>query len=205
MNIGRPRSSDYETKRQALLDVLEERLVQVGPQASLSALATAAKVSVPTLKHYFGDREKVICAVLDAGFQRGENFMAIARTTELPFDQSIFDLLMFVQQGFKQGRLGNLHVVGLCEGLHHRTIGPHYLDKIFNPTILTTAERLKLHQSRDEMKFVDSKNAAICLTSPLIAILLHQNYLGGLKEDPVNLEQFCQAHADSFVAAYKNN
>lgn len=205
MNIGRPRSSDYETKRQALLDLLEERLVRVGSQASLSALATAAKVSVPTLKHYFGDRDKVICAVLDAGFRRGENFMKIARTTELPFEQSIFDLLMFIQQGFKRGRLGNLHVIGLCEGLHHHTIGPYYLDKIFNPTILATAERLKLHQSRNEMISVDPKDAAICLTSPLIMMLIHQNYLGGSKEDPIDLERFCQTHSDSFVAAYKKN
>lgn len=204
MNVGRPRASDYETKRQALLDILEKRLVQIGPQASLSALAAAAKVSVPTLKHYFGNREEVICAVLDAGFKQGESFMAVARTTDLPFDRSVFDLLMFVRQGFKRGRLGNLHVIGLCEGLHHLTLGPYYLDKTFNPTITATAERLDLHQSRGEMKSIDSQDAAICLISPLVMMLLHQNYLGGRKEHPIDLDQFCRTHSDSFVIAYKN-
>ncbi|MEM8722829.1 MAG: hypothetical protein AAGE84_26680 [Cyanobacteria bacterium P01_G01_bin.39] len=203
MNVGRPKSSDYEIKRQALLDVIEERLVQVGHQASLSALATAAKVTVPTLKHYFGNRDQVICAVLEAGFKRGQKFMAVARTTELPFDESITDLLMFVRQGLERGRLGNLHVIGLCEGLHHHHIGPYYLDKIFNPSITATAERLKLHQSRAEMKCVDPRNAAICLISPLIIMLLHQKYLGGGQEDPVNLDRFCQMHSHSFVNAYK--
>ena len=46
-----------------------------GPTASMRELAGAANVSVPTLRHYFGDRDGVVVAAMGEWFRRGEPYL----------------------------------------------------------------------------------------------------------------------------------
>ena len=65
--MARPRgtrSEDYEAKRAALIAKLRDRLRAPGPRPSLRELSVAAEVSQPTLRHYFGDREGLVRAVM---------------------------------------------------------------------------------------------------------------------------------------------
>ena len=66
--MGRPagrRNEGYEARRDALALAVVPRLIgDGGPQASLAELASAAGVSVPTMKHYFVDRSGLVAAAL---------------------------------------------------------------------------------------------------------------------------------------------
>ena len=60
------RNRDYDTKRQELLKRIGVRLTDLSQgRPSFRELAAAAGISVPTLRHYFKDRDGVLEAFLD--------------------------------------------------------------------------------------------------------------------------------------------
>ena len=84
------RNRDYDDKRVALLKRLDPRLSDFSQtRPSFREMAGAAGVSVPTLRHYFKDREGVVQAYLV--WQGGESarYRPLVATTEDPFQHSI--------------------------------------------------------------------------------------------------------------------
>jgi AcrR family transcriptional regulator len=198
------RNAGYEEKRRELLDKLAARLAAPdGKIASLRELAMHAGVSIPTLKHYFGDRTAVVEAVLEQSGRNGEPFMTKAASTDEPFEKSIPSLLAFIVTGFERGRLGSIHAIGLTEGLRHGMLGPAYLQSILEPTLLAVETRLSIHVAAGEMAKVDLRFAALALVSPLLLALLHQKDLGGVDVRCMDIDAFVAVHAASFVKAYK--
>ncbi|MEM6928134.1 MAG: TetR/AcrR family transcriptional regulator, partial [Myxococcota bacterium] len=73
--MGRPRGSrnqDFDTKRTALAERMADHLLVDGAVASLADLARAAGVSVPTLRHYFGDRRGAVVAALQQADEKSQ-------------------------------------------------------------------------------------------------------------------------------------
>ena len=67
------RDADYNNKRTALLHRMMEQVIGREPaRPSMRQLADAAGVSVPTLRHYFGDRTAVFAAMLEEYRRLGE-------------------------------------------------------------------------------------------------------------------------------------
>lgn len=201
---GRKRSPDFEIRRSALIAAAEARLSTPPDRPTFAILAEEAGVTVSTLKHYFGDRTRLVAAVLEEGAKRGQPFMARAAQPEGPFEESVPRLLHFILDGHNHGRLGALHIIGLVEGaVAPNIIGTAYLDLVLNPAIEAAAKRLAAHQQRGEMMNCDPKLASTSLITPLVMLLFHQDYLGGRVTHPLSAREFVDRHAQSFVAGHK--
>ena len=200
------RNENHDERRAALLAALRERLRAPGPAPSLRELARAADVTVPTLRHYFADRDGVVLAVMAeelAGGSGPGGPLEIAATPSGPFAESVRDLLAHADAGFVHGGLTDAHAVGLVEGLRSDAIGPNYLALALDPTVDAFAERLRAHQARGEMRAdADPKAAALQLLSPLVVARLHQDRLAGAAGNPLDVSAMLDQQAEAFVRGY---
>ncbi|MBY0520697.1 MAG: TetR/AcrR family transcriptional regulator [Sphingomonas sp.] len=196
------RGSDYDAKRASLIAAMHARLVARDlPLPSLRELAAAAGVTMPTLRHYFGKRDDVIIAVLDAIGQAGAGHIAQAAASELPFAESIAAALRHALAGLRQG-LDDVHMLGLREGMVQGRLGPAYLDAILEPSLQAIEARLSAHQARGEMRRGNPRHAALALLSPLVLAALHQAALGGGHVRPLDLDALASDLAVAFVRAH---
>jgi AcrR family transcriptional regulator len=199
--VGTPNPS-YADKRAQLLDRVRQRLLAAdGASASMRELAQAAGVSVATLAHYFGRREGVIAALLQAALDDGQEHLDWTVITDLPFAALIEAFAGYCAAGFRFG-LADFHMLGLREGLGQGSLGPGYLDTLLDPTVNSLAERLRIHQEREEMIACDPRFAALALLSPILLAFLHQDKLGGCTASPMNIDAFLAAHVAGFVRGY---
>ena len=197
-------NKDFAEARAALLGRLRAALLADHPPTSFRSLATAAGVTIPTLRHYFGDREEVLAAVFADCLVGGQAELKIAQTPSGPFRQSIHDLLHHLVGGFRHGRLDRLHSVGLTEGLSHARVAQSYLASILEPTLIAVGERLQAHIARGEMRVTDPRHAALALVSPVLLLFLHQHQLGGASSHPTDIDAFITHHAEAFTTAHQS-
>lgn len=196
------RSIGYDARRASLIAAMHARLVardQSPP--SMRELAAAAGVTMPTLRHYFGKRDDVIIAVLEAIGQAGAIHLAEAAMSELPFAESIDVALRHGLAGLRQG-LTEVHMLGLREAMGQQRIGPAYLHAILEPSLQAMEARLAAHQTRGEMRQGDARHAALALLAPLVLAGLHQTELGGDELRPLDLDALVADHAAAFVRGY---
>jgi AcrR family transcriptional regulator len=200
------RNEGFEERRTALIAALRARLRAPGPAPSMRELASAAEVTVPTLRHYFADREGVLRAVLedelaDGSKQNGP--LEIAATPSGPFAVSVRDLLQHADEGFAYGGLTDSHAMGLAEGARAEATAADYLRLALDPTIDAFAARLRTHQERGEMRReVDARAAAVQLLSPLVIARLHQDRFGGRTANPIDIAAMLDQQAEAFTRGY---
>ena len=198
------RNQDYDRRRQALIGLARHRLVDVGKgRASFRDLAAACSVSVPTLRHYFARRQDLVAAVLEQDRADGEVHLSHMRFPRAPFALSIREALGYIALGFSQG-VGEMHAIGLTEGLGQAELGPAFVDLILEPSLAAVGDRLDAHIARGEMRAVDTRHAALILLSPVTLLMLHQNQLGGAGRHPIETGRFLDDLASSFVRAFGN-
>lgn len=196
------RSSGHDEKRSALLRAFRERLIAPNlPPPSLRELVAAAGVSMPTVRHYFGRREELITALLEDFGRQGAIYLERARTSDLPFAESVTTLAQGIGIALSAGLL-EIHTLGLREGLCNDAVGASYLNHVLEPTILAIEDRFRLHQARGEMRPADTRVAALGLLSPLVLAYLHQGELGGCKTRPLEMSAFLSAHCEAFIRGY---
>lgn len=196
----RARRPEYDGKRRTLLGRLAARFKQPD-RPSLRELAIAAGVTVPTLRHYFGDREGVVSAVLADAHARGAPFLALAARPDGPLGPSLRVGLEQIVQGHLFA-VGGFHAIGLTEGLLHRTLGPQYLQTILEPALQAFELRLQAHMDRGELKEMDVRHGALGLLAPVVLFMLHQGELGGQRVRPGAAQDLIQHLVTGFVAAY---
>ena len=196
----RARSAEYDIKRRQLLGRIAIRFKQPD-RPSLRELAVAAEVSVPTLRHYFGNREGVVAAVLADAHARGAPFLALAARPDGPLPHSLRIGLTQIVQGHLFA-VGGFHAIGLTEGLLHRTIGPHYLQTILEPALQAFELRLQAHIDLGDLKPVNVRHAALGLVAPVVLFMLHQGELGGHRVRPGGPAELVDYLVDAFVAAF---
>lgn len=196
------RSRGYEARREALLRAFQQRLVAPDLEPpSLRELASAAGVSQPTVRHYFGRREDVLQALLEHLGREGTPHLAHTAERKLPFAQSVAELVQYLAAGFRFG-LSEIHALGLRAGLQDTRIGPAYLNTMLEPTLAAVERRLGAHQSVGEMLSVEPRFAALSLVSPILTAALHQRELGGAKVRAIDEAAFLETHTAMFVRAF---
>jgi AcrR family transcriptional regulator len=176
-----------------------------GGRPSLRELAVAAEVSVPTLRHYFGDRAQTIDAVLAECLRRGRPGLDAQRSSDKRFDQSIADYaadLVFALTAPKTVRLGDVFAISLAEGFLDPGLGPSTLVHILDPTIDALQARLVDHVERGEMIVTDLRVAAMVLVSPLLVACLHQQQLRGYATSPLVMSTLVDDVVTAFLRAY---
>lgn len=203
--MARPRGSrdrDYAEKRSALLAAARAHLsAPEGRRASWRDIAAACGVSLPTLRHYFGNRQSLVAEIMVTARGEGERYLWLAAQPSGPFAQSIADLIGMISQGLSRGVLP-LQVIGLGEGFADRSAGSAYLSHVLEPILGAIATRLEAHIDLGEMRRVDARFAAIALLSPVLVAHLHQHALGGAADFPMAIASHDAALVDGFVRAY---
>lgn len=207
--MSRPRGSraaDHEIKRRDLLTKMTTRLMRREvARPSLRDLAGAAEVTVPTLRHYFGDRQAVIDAVLADCLRVGREGLDAQRTSDKPFAESIgiyADALIRALQAPRPVRLGDIFAVSLAEGFLDPDIGASALNHIVEPTLQVLEARLEDHMRRGEMIQTDARAAGLMLLSPLLVACLHQDQLNGTEVRPLSTQALATSVSEAFVRAY---
>lgn len=195
-------NADFDAARAGLVARLRAALLGSEPPSSYRALAKAAGVTIPTLRHYFADREGVYAAVFADCHAGGQSELDTAATPSGPFPESIRDLVRHFADGFRYGGLTELHAVGLAEGFGNRRVAAAFLGEVFEPTLAATQVRLEAHVARGEMRPTDARHAALRLVGPILLAFLHQHALGGSAGYPLDLDAFAADHAAAFVAAH---
>lgn len=205
--MGRPagtRNRGYEEKREALAQSVGSALIaEDGSAASFRQLASAAGVSVPTLRHYFGDHDGTVAAGLQALSQQGAQYVRQARDPgELPVRESIHTFLTQISAAWQRFGVGRAHAAGLVLGLKNRAHGPEYLEALLEPTLQAVEARIAVHQERGELRPAEPRVVGLALMGPVILALLHQNELYGSRCRPLELESYLDAHVDGWLRGY---
>jgi AcrR family transcriptional regulator len=198
------RNADYDATRTSLIERLMPFVVtQKAGDAGLRVLAEAAGVSMATLRHYFGDRGGVYAAVMIRFGEIGATHLAKAAVPDGAFPVSIKALCHFILQGFQYPPALAMHAVGLREAPRNQAVAIAYLEHVLDPTIAAVEIRLKTHMAAGEMRRADSRVAAMALVSPIYLACLHQGPLCGTETRLLDLAEFVDAHAEGFLAAYR--
>lgn len=199
MNMARTPGSpneDHEQKRIALLRALLPHLLVATPERpSLRDLARAAGVQPNTLRHYFGDRDGVVVAVLEQSRRDGAPWIAaVGSFAALEPRQALRTYLGWLVLGWTDGALGGLHGGGLAEALGSAAVGPAYVTAVLEPTLAALEDLLGAWVARGALPALDRRAAALALLAPALVVLLHQRQLGGAGCRPLDLEAWLDAH-----------
>ena len=202
--ISGTRNTDYEETRFKLLKTIRSRLLKTGvDKVSFREMAEHAKVSVPTLRHYFGTRTALVQEVFADLHRDGRRYLEDASETDLDFSASMQQAANAILAGVRFGRMDKVHSLGLTEGLGNSELGPSYLNLILEPSLQAIERRLDLHRRRGELATGSTRHAALAFAAPLLLATLHQSGLGGNCVRPLDLAGFAQNHVQAFVLAYK--
>lgn len=197
------RNPGYDEKRRALSSAVIPRLIDAGPTTSMRELAAAAEVSVPTLRHYFRDRDGVVVAAMGELLRRGQPYLEqTATATRGGLRDSLLSMLQALLEGWRKFGVGKIYGSGLAMGLGHAVIGPSYVDHLLEPLLQAVEARLQLHQGWGELGDHDLRFAALSLVSPVVLALLHQDGLGGQGCRPLDMDAFVAVQVEGFVRAY---
>ncbi len=205
--MGRPagtRNQGYDEKREALAQAVGSALIaEDGSAASFRQLAGAARVSVPTLRHYFGDHDGTIAAGLHALSRQGAEYVLQARDPgELPVRESVRTFLTQISAAWQRFGVGRAHAAGLVLGLKNRAHGPEYLEALLEPTLQAVEARITVHQERGELRPAEPRAVCLALMGPVILALLHQNELYGSSCRPLDLKTYLDVHVDGWLRGY---
>lgn len=200
------RDSDYDAKRAALIGCMMDRLARAGDtRPSLRQLADAAGVTIPTLRHYFGDRDGIVDAVFTEWHSRGAVFLDMAACPSGPLAKSLADYLTMFVMANRDFEFAKIIAVGLVEGLLDEGHGPVFLQKALDPMIDALERRLQAHVEAGEMiPGVDLHFAAVSLIGPVLVLCLHQYQLFGQSHLPTDMEAFVEHQVRMFVSAFEN-
>ncbi len=200
------RDADYGIRRSELLRGMSRHMMRRdSPHPSLRELASAAGVSVPTIRHYFGARPQVVDAIFEECLKLGQEGLVAQRNAEKPFAESIRDYstaLIHALAASREVCLGDLFAVALGEGLLDVGVSRSTLRHIIDPTISVLEDRLRAHIVHGDMIDTDVRAAAMMLISPLLLASLHQHQLSGDRDRPMSLSATTEAVSAAFIRAY---
>lgn len=196
------RNGDYDESKRRLLATLSAA-AQQGDIAALShrELAAVAKVSVATLRHYFGSRSELFAELM--AFMHEQGAMHLEQAATRPIDdvnESLDWLLRSIVLGWKFGVAG-LHRFGLVAGMGDPQLGPAYVNHILEPALQACEARLSRHIANGQLAPCDVRHAALRLISPLLLGLIHQDGLFGSTCRPLDLDAFLDDLRSHFIAS----
>ncbi len=166
-------------------------------------LSEAVGVEPKTQRHYFGDRERSLTALMQFDHQLGLSGLTHVSDGPLgPVRQSLRATLEYIRQGFIQGGLADVHVVGFGAGFEAATLGKTYLDELLEPTLQSLEERILRHQREGSLRKRNASHTALSLLGSALVVFLHQYRLGGIQCRPLDVGAFLDDLVDDFLSAH---
>ncbi len=194
------RNQDHDAQREKLAQrVCEHLLAGDGARASLRDMAKAARTSVGTLRHYFGDRDGVLKAVFGFMYLQGAQHLAkLAQPTSDDVRASLSWALRYFVSGWAEHHVGHLQGFGLSVGLSEPALQATYLSSLLEPVLQAVESLLARHVERGHLEIENVRHAALTLLSPLLLGLLHQHQLAGHSVRPLDMDALTEAHLEAF-------
>lgn len=200
------KNDDHDAKAGAQLQRLTESWLRLGPGASLRELADTAGLSPNNVRHYFGDRDALVLAMLAHLQTEGEPYMAAASEPRGKDAESTLRLFLTdIVTAWMRFGVGRVHGVTLAEGLSGEPgagQGPGYVQHVLEPTLQTLERLLERLVAEDQLPPVDLRVAGLALMGPLVLALLHQDNLGGVRCRPLDIPAFIDAHLRGWMQGY---
>ena len=122
---------------------------------------------------------------------------------DVDLEASLKEFLSRVVIGWTRGFVGELHRIGLSEGLRNTRTALDYLNDVLEPTLQALEQRLKNYAAQGVIVDCDTRHAALMLLSPLLLALLHQHDLGGTRCRPLAIPALIDEHVKVFARAYR--
>jgi AcrR family transcriptional regulator len=206
MIMARPhgrKNSDHLDTRTALIERVAARIREPdGPMVSFRDMASAADVSVPTLRHYFGDRVGLLRAVMEQYHRDGEPYLrSVAAAPLTPLDESVGGVLRYLASGLSAG-LGRVLLVGFGNAGESPAVGRACVTELLEPILRAVEIRLERHIHVGDLEPIDVRLGAVTLVSPVVMALLHQHELDGESYRPLDVEALITFVANAFVRAH---
>lgn len=193
-------NDDYDLKRRELLRQLSA--VALRPDArrpSLRELARAVGVQPNTLRHYFGDREGLLSALMTYSGEEGRVYLEQVRLGSDGVLPGLRRLLGFLAAGWTPDGLAGLHAAALAEGMGEATVGPAYVQSVLEPTLQAFEAALA---ERVDWTPTQRRVAVLALISPVLLALLHQHQLGGQGCRPLDWPVFLEEHLAAWARGW---
>lgn len=172
--MGRPagsRNVNYDSRRAGLAASIFSAIQARTGRASLRDLAVASGVSVSTLRHYFGDRNGLLDALLEVlGEELADTLEQVISELPVPFSEALPALMAELELAVA-GPLRDHLRVALVEGLATSALHRVLLYGTLAPSLLAIEDMLEAR--RDQL--VPNPNlrvAAVALVTPLFFCLL---------------------------------
>lgn len=197
------RNRDYDVKRGQILVALQKRLREPdAARLSLNEMASAAGVSVSSLRHHLGGRAEIFATVMAEQGKLGAPYLARVRAAPTePLQASVSETMHAMLQGLNYG-LGEMLANGLAMSLRDPLAGPAFLQNFLEPMLQSLEARLAAHAQRGEMIETDYRVAALILVAPLVLASLHQHALCGTTVRPLALPAMIDEQVAVFMRAY---
>jgi AcrR family transcriptional regulator len=202
------KNHDHDERKRLLARKILKVVVETGGHPSLQRLARDTGSSIPTIKHYFGDRSGAVAEALRTVREDAhQQFRAIASPGRAKLARSLQTMVVGLVDAWTRFGVGPLFAAGLSAGLLDDTTGPGYVDGVLEPTVRALEARLTVHARRGELDLEPGdeegiRAAALTLLSPILVALLHQNDLAGRRCRPLDIDAFVKLHLERFIRAY---
>jgi AcrR family transcriptional regulator len=152
-----------------------------------------------TLRHYFGDREGVLTALMAFSGEEGKFYLDQVRPDPEGLLPGLRRLLGWLAAGWTPDGLGGLHAASLAEGMGDAKVGPAYVERVLEPT-LQAYERVLAAQTT--LSPEQRRVAVLGLLSPILLALLHQHELGGARCRPLDWPAFVEEHLAAWARGW---
>jgi AcrR family transcriptional regulator len=201
------RGRDYDEKRLALLRRATNLAFSApGEAISMRQIAQGCGVTIPTLNHYFHDRNGIFEAILEQSWRDAAAHLLAAAKPEDDFATCVHAKLRNLADGFSSYGVDKLNVWGLAVGFDHALLGPAYLTYFLEPTLQAAESWLQHYQKAGVVSSTANlRYAALALYAPLVILFMHQNALGGCQVRPADIDDFIECHAASFIKSLSDS
>lgn len=197
-------NADYEEKRMALAHRALMAWREQGVGMSMRALARACAVTVPTLVHYFGDRQGLFDAIMEQSHKEG--YIHMSRVShplpEETVEQAVERFLRYFVVGWQVGGLREVNEMGLGESIANPASGRSYLVHTLEPLLGTCEHLLAGLIAHQKMEPLDVRVAALALVSPVFLALMHQHTLDGEACRPLDVDAMISDHIRGWAQGY---
>lgn len=181
----------HSRRQRELLDMLSAAAVadRSGP-VSLRQFAIRAGVSEPTLRHFFGDRQGVVIAILHHFARQADAWLARSAEPGTGLEASVDGYLQMSLEGFDNSLFVQAHAFALVESIHDPEVARAYLSIVVEPSLQAIERRLAPGISPDGQNPERVRHAALALYSTMLFAVLHQRLLRGQEARPLNMDAF---------------
>ncbi len=178
------RNRDFEEKKRVLIEALTEfALGSDLRRPSLRQFAQAAGASEPTLRHYFGDRQGVVVAILETIGRRGRPLWDTIATPSPSPGEALREYYRVSHAGMRHGGFIRAHAFGIIEGVADPHVARAYLEHVLEPALRAVSRKFSATPGAptDEKAL---RAASLVALAPLLVLGLHQDLLGGVSDWP---------------------